>query len=51
MNLVEIIRGHATSDETYQITKTLAEKMQKVTVCAQRLSWFYYQSCFNAHDQ
>lgn len=35
MNLVEIIRGHATSDETYQITKTLAEKMQKVTVCAQ----------------
>lgn len=35
MNLVEIIRGHATSEETYQITKTLAEKMQKVTVCAQ----------------
>ncbi len=35
MNLVEIIRGHATSDETYQITKQLAEKMQKVTVCSQ----------------
>lgn len=35
MNLVEIIRGHATSEQTYQITKLLAEKMQKETVCAQ----------------
>ncbi|MGY3802662.1 3-hydroxybutyryl-CoA dehydrogenase [Pigmentibacter ruber] len=35
MNLVEIIRGHATSEETYLITKQLAEKMQKVTVCSQ----------------
>ncbi len=32
MKLVEVIRGLATSDETYQITKTLAEKMEKTPV-------------------
>src|SRR5438093_4511723 len=32
MKLVEIIRGHATSDETCRITRTLAEKMGKVPV-------------------
>jgi 3-hydroxybutyryl-CoA dehydrogenase len=35
MNLVEIIRGHATSEDTYQITKQLSEKMGKTTVCSQ----------------
>lgn len=35
MGLVEIIRGHATSNETYEITKSLSEKMGKVTVCSQ----------------
>ncbi|MGA9523923.1 MAG: 3-hydroxyacyl-CoA dehydrogenase NAD-binding domain-containing protein, partial [Myxococcaceae bacterium] len=32
MQLVEIIRGAATSDETYATTKALAEKMGKTTV-------------------
>ena len=32
MQLVEIIRGAATSDETYQATRGLAEKMGKTTV-------------------
>jgi 3-hydroxybutyryl-CoA dehydrogenase len=32
MQLVEIIRGAATSDETYQATRALAEKMGKTTV-------------------
>ncbi len=32
MKLVEIIRGHDTSDETFKITKELAEKLGKVTV-------------------
>lgn len=32
MNLVEIIRGLATSDETFQIIKSLAEKLQKTPV-------------------
>ena len=32
MELVEIIRGLQTSDETYQITKVLAENMKKTTV-------------------
>lgn len=35
MGLVEIIRGHATSDETYNLTKLLSEKMGKTTVCSQ----------------
>jgi len=32
MQLVEIIRGAATSDETYQATRALAERMGKTTV-------------------
>ncbi len=35
MQLVEIIKGLPTSDETYQVTKELAEKMGKTTVLAQ----------------
>lgn len=34
MKLVEIIKGLATSEETYQVTRTLAEKMGKVPVPA-----------------
>ena len=32
MKLVEIIRGHETSDETFKVTKELAEKLGKTTV-------------------
>lgn len=32
MKLVEIIRGHDTSDETFKITKELAERLGKTTV-------------------
>ena len=32
MKLVEVIRGHSTSDETYTIVKGLAEKLEKVPV-------------------
>ena len=32
MKLVEIIRGYSTSDETFKIIKTLAEKLDKVPV-------------------
>lgn len=35
MQLVEIIRGHATSENTYQLTKALAETGGKTTVCSQ----------------
>ncbi|MES2615322.1 MAG: 3-hydroxybutyryl-CoA dehydrogenase [Bdellovibrionota bacterium] len=35
MNLVEIIRGHQTSEQTYEAVKYVAEKMGKVTVCSQ----------------
>ncbi|KAB8028112.1 3-hydroxyacyl-CoA dehydrogenase NAD-binding domain-containing protein [Fluviispira multicolorata] len=35
MSLVEIIRGHATSNETYNLTKELSAKMNKVSVCSQ----------------
>lgn len=35
MGLVEIICGHSTSNETYETTKSLSEKMGKVTVCSQ----------------
>lgn len=35
MSLVEIIRGHETSKETYDVIKQVAEKMGKVTVCSQ----------------
>lgn len=40
MTLVEIIRGHSTSDLTYQATKELAEKMGKTTVCSQDFPGF-----------
>jgi 3-hydroxybutyryl-CoA dehydrogenase len=32
MKLVEIIRGHATSDETFNAVKTLSEKLEKIPV-------------------
>jgi len=35
MTLVEIIRGHCTSDETYGIVRGVVEKMGKTTVCSQ----------------
>ncbi len=35
MTLVEIIRGHQTSQETYECVNQAAEKMQKTTVCSQ----------------
>jgi 3-hydroxybutyryl-CoA dehydrogenase len=35
MKLVEIIRGHATSDATYQTTRSLAESCDKMTVVSQ----------------
>lgn len=35
MTLVEIIKGHSTSEQTYQMTRALAEKMGKTTVCSQ----------------
>lgn len=35
MTLVEIIRGHCTSDETYGKIRSVVEKMGKTTVCSQ----------------
>jgi 3-hydroxybutyryl-CoA dehydrogenase len=40
MRLVEIIRGLATSDETYQATRTLAERVGKTTMTAQDFPGF-----------
>ena len=40
MSLVEIIRGAATSDETYAITKAMAEKMGKTTVVSKDFPGF-----------
>jgi 3-hydroxybutyryl-CoA dehydrogenase len=40
MQLVELIRGAATSDETYASTRALAEKMQKVTVVSKDFPGF-----------
>jgi 3-hydroxybutyryl-CoA dehydrogenase len=40
MQLVEIIRGAATSDETYQATRALAEKMGKTTVVSKDFPGF-----------
>ncbi len=40
MQLVELIRGAATSDETYQKTKALAEKMGKTTVVSKDMPGF-----------
>ena len=40
MRLVEIIRGLATSEETYQATRTLAERVGKTTMTAQDFPGF-----------
>ncbi|MGH7779210.1 MAG: 3-hydroxybutyryl-CoA dehydrogenase [Candidatus Binataceae bacterium] len=40
MKLVEIIRGLATSDETYQETRTLADRVGKMTMTAQDFPGF-----------
>jgi 3-hydroxybutyryl-CoA dehydrogenase len=40
MQLVELIRGAATSDETYQKTRSLAEKMGKTTVVSRDMPGF-----------
>lgn len=40
MKLVEIIRGADTSDETFTITKTLAQRFGKTVVCSQDYSGF-----------
>jgi 3-hydroxybutyryl-CoA dehydrogenase len=40
MKLVEIIRGLATSDETYQVTRTLAERFGKETVVSRDIPGF-----------
>ncbi|XP_076882500.1 uncharacterized protein LOC143530980 [Bidens hawaiensis] len=40
MKLVEIIRGVDTSDETFNATKTLAERFGKTVVCSQDYSGF-----------
>ncbi|KAM7279813.1 hypothetical protein ACFE04_006947 [Oxalis oulophora] len=40
MKLVEIVRGAATSDETFQTTKVLAERFGKTVVCSQDFSSF-----------
>jgi len=40
MKLVEIIRGAATSDETYTVTKALAEQMGKTTVVSKDFPGF-----------
>ena len=40
MQLVELIRGAATSEATYQTTKTLAEKMGKTTVVSKDFPGF-----------
>jgi 3-hydroxybutyryl-CoA dehydrogenase len=35
MKLVEVIRGHATAQATYEVTRALAEKSDKITIDAQ----------------
>ncbi|MDP1824804.1 MAG: 3-hydroxybutyryl-CoA dehydrogenase [Archangium sp.] len=40
MGLVELIRGAATSDETYAVTKAMAEKMGKTTVVSKDFPGF-----------
>ncbi|XP_019167846.1 PREDICTED: uncharacterized protein LOC109163552 [Ipomoea nil] len=40
MKLVEIIRGADTSDETYNVTKNLAEKFGKTVLCSQDYASF-----------
>ncbi|MEP6652490.1 MAG: 3-hydroxyacyl-CoA dehydrogenase NAD-binding domain-containing protein [Myxococcales bacterium] len=40
MKLVEIIRGLATADQTYEITRTLAERLGKITVVSRDVPGF-----------
>ncbi|HSD09727.1 MAG TPA: 3-hydroxyacyl-CoA dehydrogenase NAD-binding domain-containing protein [Candidatus Binatia bacterium] len=40
LQLVEIVRGLVTSDETYEIARTLAERMGKVTILAKDYAGF-----------
>ncbi|XP_015887330.2 uncharacterized protein LOC107422411 [Ziziphus jujuba] len=40
MKLVEIIRGADTSDETYNETKALAERLGKIVICSQDYAGF-----------
>ncbi|KAM3696823.1 hypothetical protein ACJW30_06G068500 [Castanea mollissima] len=40
MKLVEIVRGADTSDETFNATKTLAERFGKTVICSQDYSGF-----------
>ncbi len=59
MQLVELIRGAATSDETYATTKALAEKMGKTTVVSKDFPGFIVnrilipmlnEACFALHE-
>ncbi|TXG66873.1 hypothetical protein EZV62_008148 [Acer yangbiense] len=40
MKLVEIVRGADTSDETFSVTKALAERFGKIVICSQDYSGF-----------
>ncbi|XP_024027855.1 uncharacterized protein LOC112093506 [Morus notabilis] len=40
MKLVEIVRGADTSDETFKVTKALAERFGKIVICSQDYSGF-----------
>ncbi|KAL5738193.1 hypothetical protein ACOSP7_030954 [Xanthoceras sorbifolium] len=40
MKLVEIVRGADTSDETFSLTKALAERFGKIVICSQDYSGF-----------
>ncbi|KAB2095761.1 hypothetical protein ES319_A01G061800v1 [Gossypium barbadense] len=40
MKLVEIVRGADTSDETFHVTKALAERFHKTIICSQDYSGF-----------
>jgi 3-hydroxybutyryl-CoA dehydrogenase len=59
MQLVEVIRGAATSDATYAMTKALAEKMGKTTVVSKDFPGFIVnrilipmlnEACFALHE-
>ncbi len=59
MQLVELIRGAATSDQTYATTKALAEKMGKTTVVSKDFPGFIVnrilipmlnEACFALHE-
>ena len=51
MKLVEVIRGLATSDETFKTTWDLAEKFGKTAARSKRLSRLYRQQSTHAHDK